>query len=179
MFIDQKMCLLPLRKQSCVKAKRIIVSTKAKKPKQTQRHFHIHWLYLNEVYFEYGYVLSSKTPLMLHALDIALPHDVHLKTNLMWLSVYQITEHLYWWELCWTALRALCPGPSLWRFNALILGVSESVSVLVHVPMSLCTSPSVVEGCICCDSEIATVVLSNGDTKATLKLVLAVVKEGA
>lgn len=58
-----------------------------------------------------------------------LPHDVHLKTNLMWLSVDQITEHLDWWELCWTVLRALCPGPSMWRFNILILGVWVSFSV--------------------------------------------------
>lgn len=39
MFIDQKMCLLPLRKQSCVKAKRIIVSTKAKKTKTNAKAF--------------------------------------------------------------------------------------------------------------------------------------------
>lgn len=90
-----------------------------------------------------------------------------------------VNEHLGWWELCWTVLRALCPCLSLWRFNTLILGVSESVSVLVHVPMSLCTGPSVVEGFICWDSWVATAVLSDGDTEATLKLVLAVVKEGA
>lgn len=56
-------------------------------------------------------------------------HDVHLKTNLMWLSVDKITEHLDWWELCWTVLQALCPGPSMWMFNTLILSIWVRFSV--------------------------------------------------
>lgn len=43
--------------------------------------------------------------------------------------------------------------------------------------MSLCTGPSVVEGCYLLRVTMA--FLSDGDAKATLKLVLAVVKEGA
>lgn len=117
--------LLLLRKPSDEKRKHNFVS----KSKKKQRHVHIFWMYQNESYCEYGYACPFKTPVMLCISDILLPHDVHLKTNLMWLSVDQITEHLDWWELCWTVLRALCPGPSMWRFNTLILGVWVRFSV--------------------------------------------------
>lgn len=64
-----------LKKTVLCKSQKNNFVSKAKKKKKSKG--------ISTLNFEYGYVLSSKTSLMLHASGIVLPHDVHLKTNLV------------------------------------------------------------------------------------------------